>query len=178
MAERPTPELLRKLLRYEPETGKLFWLPRPESMFPTPHSGRTWNTKNANREAFISSNQVYKAGYIFKTKYLAHRVAYALYYNRWPEETIDHINGDPCDNRIINLRSVSPSINLRNQKKRSTNTSGHTGVSFHAQSGRWQAMINIYGKTTHIGLYSDIEDAIAAREAAEEGRGFTERHGT
>jgi hypothetical protein len=178
MTEPPTPEMLRKLLRYEPETGKMFWLPRPESMFPTPHSARTWNTKNANREAFTSSNKTYKGGYIFKTKYLAHRVAYALYYNSWPEETIDHINGDPCDNRIINLRCVSLSVNLRNQKKRSTNTSGHTGVSVHARSGGWQAFIAIGGKNKHLGVYPNIEDAIAARKAAEEGHGFTERHGT
>jgi len=178
MTEPPTPEQLRQLLRYEPDTGKLFWLPRPESTFPAPRYGRSWNTKYGNREAFATTNKGYKQGVIYKTHYFAHRVAYAIYYGRWPDKTIDHINGDSSDNRIINLRCVSPSVNLRNQKRRSTNTSGHTGVCGCRRSGGWQAYICIAGQRKSLGVYLNIEDAIAARKAAEEGHGFTERHGT
>jgi hypothetical protein len=178
MTERPTPEQLRKLLRYEPETGKLFWLPRPESMFPAPNNCRSWNTRYANTEAFTANDKGYRVGGVFTRRYSAHRVAYALYHGYWPPEEVDHIDGDRANNRISNLRSVSKAMNLRNQKRYKSNTSGHIGVSFVKATGKWRAQIRVDTRGKHIGTFTNIEDAIAARKAAEEGHGFTERHGT
>ncbi len=48
-------------------------------------------------------------------QYMVHRVAWALYYNKWPEHTIDHINRDGSDNRIENLRDVTQAINNTNK---------------------------------------------------------------
>jgi hypothetical protein len=178
MTERPTPEQLRKLLRYEPETGKLFWLPRPESMFSAPRYCKSWNTRHANKEGFTASdNKGYRVGCVFAHRYKAHRVAYALYHGCWPPEEVDHIDGNRADNRISNLRSVSTAINLRNQKRYKTNTSGHTGVDFVKSTGKWRAQIKVNRRTKHLGTFTNTEDAVAARKAAEEGLGFTERHG-
>ena len=179
MTEPPTPEQLRKLLRYEPETGKLFWLPRPESMFSASRYCRSWNTRNANKEAFTAVvPEGYRLGSVFSHLYRAHRVAYAIYHGHWPEKDIDHINGDPADNRVSNLRSVSRAMNLRNQKRYKSNTSGHTGVSFYRATGKWVAYIKTGSRLKYLGYFINIEDAIAARKAAEKGHGFTERHGT
>jgi hypothetical protein len=179
MTERPTPELLRKLLRYEPETGKLFWLPRPESMFPAPRDCNAWNTRQANKEAFTATGaHGYRVGAVFNRNYRLHRVAYAIYHGYWPKKAIDHINGDVADNRIANLRDVTMAVNMKNQKIRSTNTSGYNGVSFHGKTGKWRATIKVGHKSKHLGLYSNIEDAVAARKAADKQNGFTERHGT
>ena len=43
-----------------------------------------------------------------------HQVVWALNYGRWPTQ-IDHINGNPKDNRIENLREVSYSENNMNR---------------------------------------------------------------
>lgn len=178
MTERPTPEQLRKLLRYEPETGKLFWLPRPESMFSNLRYYKAWNTTWANKEAFTCCDTPgYKKGKVLGYDVSLHRVACALYYGYWPEEQIDHINGDRTDNRISNLRCVSQTENMRNKKRYLTNTSGHTGVSWSKAQNAWKASICVDQKTTHLGYFTNIEDAAAARKAAEEGHGFTERHG-
>lgn len=53
------------------------------------------------------------------------------------------------------------------RQKNKNNTSGHNGVSRYAQTGKWRAYINFKQKQYHLGLYDCVEDAIAAREAAE-----------
>jgi len=50
-----------------------------------------------------------------KVKISMHRSIFAYCHGRWPEKTIDHINGCQTDNRIENLREVSPSENMMNQ---------------------------------------------------------------
>jgi hypothetical protein len=52
-----------------------------------------------------------------RRQFMAHRVAWALYHNKWPEHTIDHINRDGTDNRIINLRDVPQVVNNNNKAK-------------------------------------------------------------
>ncbi|MBU0368027.1 hypothetical protein, partial [Acinetobacter baumannii] len=76
----PTPEELRQLLRYEPETGKLFWLPREPWRFEVRCTSAAsvctrWNARYAGREAFTSiSAQGYKQGGILRHQLSAHRV--------------------------------------------------------------------------------------------------------
>jgi hypothetical protein len=48
--------------------------------------------------------------------YYAHRVVWALHYGKFPNGVIDHIDGDPCNNRLENLRSVSQSENNTNRR--------------------------------------------------------------
>ena len=64
-------------------------------------------------------------------EYLAHRLAWVYTYGDFPEGKqpfIDHINGNPLDNRIINLRVSSGGENMKNKKMDSRNKSGVTGV--------------------------------------------------
>jgi hypothetical protein len=48
---------------------------------------------------------------------MAHRVAWALHYNKWPQHTIDHINRDGTDNRLENIRDVPQCVNNSNKSK-------------------------------------------------------------
>lgn len=169
-----TPELCRQLLRYEPETGKLFWKPRPLSAFPCERTGKTWNTRFADKQAFTATSRGYHIGTIEYIMVKAHRVAWAIYYGEWPE-VIDHINGDPADNRIANLRSISQGENLTNLARRSDNKSGVTGV--YQFGDRWAAEVKRGGKKTWLGYFDTFEDACAARQQAQADHGFHENHG-
>src|SRR5947209_1142023 len=49
--------------------------------------------------------------------YFAHRIAWLYIYGEWPDLIIDHINGVKNDNRIVNLKQVTCSVNSQNIKK-------------------------------------------------------------
>ena len=167
----PSPELLRKLLRYEPETGKLFW--RVRDGVP-----KWWNTKYAGKEAFVHQNiNGYCCGNINNNTYVSHRVIWAMFYNYWPRDQIDHINGVKTDNRIKNLRDVVQSKNQRNRTMNKNNTSGYNGIYWDKNSKKWTPRIRINGKMKRLGSFKNIEDAIAVRKLAEVNGGYTKRHG-
>jgi len=163
----PSPEVLRQLLRYEPETGKLFWLPRPRELCPSHRAWVAHVSQFSGKEALTSLDaHGYKTGAIFRVKVRAHRVAFAIFYGYWPTLLIDHINGDRADNRICNLRDVSNTANLRNAKTSVLNTSGVKGVYFVRTTGKWMASIRRGGKMRSLGHFADKNDAISARLAA------------
>lgn len=81
------------------------------------------------------------------------------------DKVVDHINGDPTDNRKSNLRICTQQQNTMNRKKSSNNTSGCTGVCW--SNNKWQAQIGYRGKVLNLGLFTNIEDAIKARQDAE-----------
>ncbi len=175
MAERqlPSPEVLRQLLRYEPDTGKLFWKERPLGMFGTKRACSTWNARYAGNEALIGDNGVgYRVGRIFDRPFLAHRVIWAIYFGQWPESQIDHINRDRADNRLENLRSATPAQNQFNQPKQSNNTSGFKGVFFDKRRGSWFAAIREKGRNIHLGTFECPLAAAKAYDCA-----ARERHG-
>ena len=160
----PSPEELRQLLRYEPETGKLYWRARPESMFSADWHQRKWNTRYAGQEAFTADcGGGYKAGAIFDTKIRAHIVAWAIFYGVWPEHQVDHEDLDRSNNRIANLRKASNSTNMMNGSKRRDNTSGHKGVSWSKQRQKWVVTVSANKKPHHGGFHDRLEDAVEAR---------------
>lgn len=81
--------------------------------------------------------------------------------------TVDHINHIKTDNRKSNLRIATYSQNSMNQKKRSVNTSGITGVSWFERDQNWRVQIMVNRKNIHIGYFDNLQDAIKARKEAE-----------
>lgn len=81
---------------------------------------------------------------------------------------VDHINGDPLDNRRENLRVATPSQNQANWRKKSPATSAYKGVSWHKGARKWRATININGKQVHLGFYGEEEAAALAYDTAAE----------
>lgn len=179
----PTPAMLRKLLTYDPDTGLLHWRTRTPDMFAdgkqtAAHKCARWNARYADTEAFpFAKDTGYKAGKIFNKNHRAHRVIWAIMHGRWPDDNIDHINGVKSDNRLVNLRDVPQSVNMRNMVKLRANTSGICGVLWHKKAQKWVAQISLHGRQTYLGIFDNIEDATAARKAAEVRHGFTARHG-
>lgn len=175
----PAPELLRKLLRYEPETGKLYWRERDARMFKNNNasSAKSWNTMYGGKEAGTICGKGYRSVAIFAKIYIGHRLIWAIQTGRWPSDQIDHIDGEKLNNRLNNLREVSSHINSINARMNSANTSGHAGVYLNKRSSMWCAQIKFKGRTYHLGSSKNINDVIALRQAEEKRLGFTERHG-
>lgn len=82
---------------------------------------------------------------------------------------VDHINGNPLDNRRSNLRLATHAENTRNQRRSRANTSGFKGVHWHKGAAKWQAYISLDGKRRSLGYFQSPESAHEAYlRAAEE----------
>jgi hypothetical protein len=173
------PAELAKLLSYDPETGRLVWLDRPDSMFASKGSAARWRSNFCGKAALTALNdQGYRTGSLLGRSYRAHRVAWAIVHGHWPSGEVDHINGARADNRIANLRDVPRSLNQRNAKMQSNNTSGVNGVGWVADRKMWRADMKIGNHYKFLGLFASKEAAASARKAANQRFGFTERHGS
>lgn len=173
----PSPEVLRQLLRYEPETGKLFWLERGPEFFPNGTACKRWNSRLAGMEAFGHLIGGYPSGSIFNNSYLAHRVIWALQTGEWPKGDVDHINGHRSDNRWVNLRNVPHQENQMNYPKPKSNTSGVMGVYWSNGCGKWRAAIRVGGKKVALGSFLKFEDAVAAQMNARKLHAYHPNHG-
>ena len=93
--------------------------------------------------------------------------------------TVDHINGNPLDNRSSNLRDVTQLENCRNKSLSKSNKSGHTGVYERrgVKGSTWNAQIEPDGRAINLGTFKTLAKAIAARKAAEVKYGFHKNHG-
>jgi len=166
----PSIEYLHKRLRYEPDTGKLFWRDCEDM-------SNRWRAQFANKEAFTSLCLGYRRGSIDDKTFRSHRVAWAIHYGYWPISSLDHINGDRADNRINNLRLATHQENMRNRAINRNNTSGICGVYWVKSEGKWKAHIKMNKSIIHLGYFQNIEEAAAARAEAATKYGFSTRHG-
>lgn len=107
-----------------------------------------------------------------KKEYLRYRILFALFHGYWPFGEIDHIDGNPSNDSIKNLRDVSRTQNARNCKLRSDNSSGATGISKH--QGKWRVRL----ATKHMGSFETFDDAVEFRKKIQIQSNYTERHGT
>jgi hypothetical protein len=162
--ESPPVSVLRGLFFYDGCAGQLHWRPRNRNL-----TGRI--------AGGVDPGHGYRRVRIGGKFELVHRVVLAMHLGRWPTGEVDHINGIRDDNRIENLREVTRSENLRNKAIYRSNKSGRVGVHWHKQHRKWCATIGINGRSKTLGVFSDLSDAILAREAAERAAGFHENHG-
>lgn len=154
------------LLRYDDETGTLFWKPRPLSPFnPGKHQVRIcncWNSKFAGKQAGTISITGRLMVSIYQRDYLAHRIVWLLKTGTWPKDQIDHIDGDPLNNRFSNLRESTQAENVQNIFLYRNNKSGYQGVSWSEANGKWLATIQIGRRQRYLGVFSSAEEASKA----------------
>jgi hypothetical protein len=175
-----TAEYARKVLDYDPDTGVLRWRKRPLEHFATTRAWKRWNTLFAGAEAGnvtpFKGNTRYRMIKLGSQNFRAHRLAWLIFHGTWPQYDIDHANGEGLDNRIENLSDTDK--NSWNQQLREDNTSKINGVGWHKHAKKWEAYIRVNGRKRHLGYFTDKNDAIATRLAANKKFGFSKRHGT
>ncbi|EIA5146030.1 HNH endonuclease [Salmonella enterica] len=108
-------------------------------------------------------NQRYLATTIGRKTYYLHQLVWLYHHGSIPP-MLDHINRDPRDCRIENLRVCNNAQNQYNIAKRRHNTSGFKGVVFHPNCPRkpWQAKIVIRGRVKSLGYFPTKEQAAEA----------------
>lgn len=148
-----TQEELKDLVQYDPDTGILIRL----------FAVNRWKVGSVMG---TSDKDGYRVTDIKGKKYKIHRVAWFYVHGVWPN-IIDHLDGDPANNRINNLRNTDCRGNAINRKLQANNTSGVCGVYWHKGNEKWSATMKENGKLIHLGYFSEFEDAVTARAAAE-----------
>lgn len=159
-ANQPSIARLREALSYNPETGIFVWR--------NTCSHRTTNGALAG---------VWSKGYLllaidgYRTG--AHRFALAMVNGEWPVGEVDHIDGDPSNNRYANLRAVNGRMNRQNVRRaRAHNKIGVLGVT-QIPSGKYRASIRSNGKSHYSRCVATIEEAqaiyLALKRALHEG---------
>ena len=149
---------------YDEKTGKLFW--------------RRTKSSNAVKGSIVGcvDKSLNPPRIVLKLDGKKHhlaRVIWCMHYGNIKKgEVIDHINGNPLDNRLSNLRAVSVSDNGRNRALSNNNKSGFNGVFFLQSSNKWRASIWTEGTFRHLGSFNTKEEAIAARIGGEKALGY------
>lgn len=138
-----TRDRLLAVLRYEPETGKLFWL------------------GNDRVEAGTRTARGYRRLRVDGRDYLAHRLAWLAMTGSWPER-VDHKNLNPSDNRWLNLRHATRQQNRANSKAQKSSTTGLKGVKPVDNGKRFQARIRVGKEYRYLGRFGTAEEANAA----------------
>lgn len=147
-----TQDRLKQLLHYNPDTGKFTRLTK-------------WGSQQIGDEPGSNSKFGYRYIGVDGKGYPAHRLAWLYMYGEIPSGDIDHINRDPTDDKISNLRSVSHSTNLHNSSHRDS-ASKVKGV-YRTKENNWQASIKVNNVTHRLGTYKTIDEAMQARKFAE-----------
>lgn len=156
---------LNRLFKYYPESGELIRA-----------TDKNYNAKKGDIVGTIANNG-YKVVNVDGKLQLVHRVIMTMIHGDITGRSVDHINGNRLDNRIVNLRVVSQLENNRNSSLPKHNSSGFVGVTWCKQQNQWQAYITLDGKLKKLGRFDCKIDAVAARMNANAKYGFHSNHG-
>lgn len=162
-------EYFQSRLLYGRHSGDLIWR---DGQRKGKQVGCVVENKAGNQYRFMS------IGYKGKSyNFMVHQVIWFLCVEQWVDE-LDHIDGNGLNNKLLNLRPVTRSVNNMNHRKQKNNTSGLSGVSWTARLDKFRAYgMNGNKKQICLGCYSSLFDAACARKSWELGLGFTGRHG-
>lgn len=151
MTEKILVDDLRTYVRYDADTGELIRLStgRPVGVSVKPRGGhRAFNI-------YVEKKQV---------TVFVHRAVWALVHGSWPKHQIDHIDRDPSNNRVENLRDVPGGVNQMNRE--AIGEVPYYGVRFRPHTGKYEARVKKDGKQYHVGSFSSAILAAKARDRA------------
>lgn len=156
MARRVTQARLKELLSYDAGTGIFRWL-----------ITRSPKVSGGDVAGCFDTTYGYVTIKIDYVVYRAHRLAWLYVTGSWPR-ALDHKNRVRSDNRFDNLREATTAQNGQNRNAQKKSKTGVNGVCWYKPRKRWKASIVLNGVDIYLGIYKKIEDAIAARRAAED----------
>ena len=171
-----TQQELKKLIKYCPETGDIWFLPRDRSYFTAECQYKTWHKRFCGKVKPSINGKGYQTICIDSVAYKAHRIAWLYMTGEHPNQ-IDHINHVRHDNRFCNLRNVCHLENTMNRSMSRRNTSGVNGVSWYPRYGKWVARLGMNFKRKCVGYFCTIEEAKEAIEKAMAEMGYHDNHG-
>jgi hypothetical protein len=148
MSTELTQARLKELLHYDPVTGIFTWRVTVSSKA---------QAGNAVGRADILHGYVRR--HVDKQRFSEHRLVWLYMTGSWPENQLDHINGDRTDNRWGNLREATDAQNRQNMAKRKGSSSNLLGVKWSKLRGKWMASITRDYVTKHLGYFADELDA-------------------
>lgn len=167
----PLIRILQRNLKYDPMTGNMTWRVSKKNGVKIGDEAGSIMKSDGKRTS-------YRKVTICGETLLAHRIAWALHYGKWPKGEIDHEDGNGLNISIGNLRDVTPTVNKQNSRMYASNTSGFTGVYWDKHRRKWQVEIKVSGKKVYLGRFATIEQASAAYENAKVLHEFHQLHGT
>lgn len=147
---------LRQVLKYNPRTGLFIWR---KTLSLRGIEGRPAGAPHGGIRNYI------KIG-IDGRRYYAHRLAWFYVTGNWPDKSIDHIDGDPQNNRISNLRLATFSENTANQSRRAIAATGMRGVYSYSTTGKlFEAKAMYQYRIIRFGIFKTREEAYSAYKA-------------
>jgi hypothetical protein len=168
---RPLPPLtdLNSLYRYDPISGKLFW--RITRGFGN-------NRVVAGSEAGGVSGNGYMLAWVNGKQYYVHRICWKLFHGREAPAQIDHVDNDPTNNAISNLRAATNSENQLhrcNQPSRSNPQPRYRrhrdhGITWCRRKSAWRVMVG----NRCVGWFNSFPHATIVRQIAYESRKLRE----
>lgn len=149
---------LREVLEYDPATGSFRWKQRLSNRIAIGDEAGVLNKTIGYRQISIDG-----------ADFWAHRLAWFYVSGGWPSESIDHIDGDQGNNRLMNLREATHAQNMHNARGHAGHSSRFKGVSYSndpKRRKRWVAQIMTDGRKRCIGRFATEEEARCAYNAA------------
>lgn len=151
---------LRELLRYDSETGHFTWIATTSRRV---RIGSVAGYRDTDAKKKLSYIRIGIDGRLHR----AHRLAFLYMLGRWPNEQVDHKDGDGTNNKWSNLREATASQNATNRGPSCVNGLGLKGV-YPTPSGKYTAAIQKHGKQVWLGTYVTAQEALKAHTAAEQ----------
>ena len=146
----PPRALLRELLHYDVTTGQFTWLPSPALCSVTSRTSSYGTPAMPGKSQEAGADRLtYWYIAVHHIQYFAHRLVWLYVHGDPVPDCIDHIDGNPLNNRFSNLRASTKAQNCANMRLRDANTSGVKGVG--PYKGRWRARIMVNFKDHHLG---------------------------
>jgi hypothetical protein len=155
-----TQKRLKEVLVYYEELGIFIRRIAPGSRGDLANTIAGWHTKAGYLKIWVDA-----------TLHTGHRLAWLYYYGKWPSGVIDHIDGNPANNAIDNLRDTTHLGNSHNKTRPSKRSStGRLGVyqcrPRKDETPLWRSQICVERKIKHLGLFLSQDEAeIAYLEA-------------
>ena len=127
-----------------------------------PEDIKIWKNNKKNKKRWQKSSihtypNDYKYIVIGEKKIYLHRLNYYTHNQEWDlfdiskNNYIDHIDRNPSNNHISNLRVVTHQQNCFNRTCK--------GYYWYAQRNKWRSIIVVNGKSKHLGLHNTEEEA-------------------